>query len=201
MPFIEHDRRRFLYLHVPKTGGTTIETWLGTLAPLRFHSIGMPASLRCTPQHLQMKEFNQLFGPRYFDHVVMTVRNPYDRIASEYRMQALLAGKGFWKATPTFSLWLEQALDTRARQPYHLDNHLRPQWEFLGSGVEVLKYESGLPAIVARIAEILGLEAPAELAHVYKTSDSRIEVEWDLVDRLRVQEVYRRDFEQFGYAP
>ena len=200
MPFIEHNNRRLLYLHVPKTGGTTIESWLGTIAPLRFHSVGLPTALRCTPQHLQMKDFNQIFGNGYFDHVVMTVRNPYDRIASEYRMQAMLEGKGVWKAARGFSLWLEQVLDARKDNPYFLDNHLRPQWEFLGSGVEVLKFEDGLPSIVARIATILGVEPPATLGHDYHTSASGITVKWDKIDRLRVQEVYRKDFESFGYS-
>lgn len=200
MPLISYSGRTLLYLHVPKTGGGTIEAWLQTLAPLRFHSIGMPVALKCTPQHLRMSDFRSLFGDGFFDHVVMTVRNPYDRIASEYRMQAMLSGQGFWKAWPTFSLWLEQALAAAARNPFHLDNHLRPQWEFTGSGVEVLKYEDGLPAIITRMAEILNVPPPTELPHVHDTTTSDISVEWDLQDRLRVQEFYRRDFEQFGYA-
>ncbi len=201
MPILHYKNTRLLYLHVPKTGGGTIEAFLGSLGRLQFHTVGMPPSLRCTPQHFRMADFNALFGKRYFDHVVMTVRNPYDRIASEYRMRAMIAGKGFWKASPSFSLWLQQNLEAAAGNPFHLDNHLRPQWEFHGSGVTVLRYEQGLPAITRHMAELLGVEPPKELPRVHETSSSGIEVDWDLSDRLRVQEFYRRDFELFDYSP
>ncbi|MFV3078145.1 sulfotransferase family 2 domain-containing protein, partial [Niveispirillum fermenti] len=192
---------RLLYLHVPKTGGGAIETWLKTLAPLHFHSIGMPNALRCTPQHFRMADFRALFGDGWFDHAAMTVRNPYDRIASEYRMRAVLSGQGFWKAWPQFSLWLETNLEAATKNPFHLDNHLRPQWEFHGSGVEVLRYEDGLLAAAAHMAMLLGVEPPTELPRVHDTSEAQIEVSWDLSDRLRVQEFYRKDFEIFGYPP
>lgn len=199
MPFVQTRDRSLLYLHVPKTGGGCIEAWLKTVAPLRFHSVGVPPALRCTPQHLRMSDFRALFGERFFDHVVMTVRNPYDRIASEYRMRAILGGKSFWKAAPTFSHWLETALNQASRDPFHLDNHLRPQWEFTGAGVEVLKYEDGLEAIIARMAALLDVPPPETIERVHDTSGSGVEVTWDEVDRLRVQEFYRKDFEVFGY--
>jgi hypothetical protein len=199
MPFVQIGTTRLLYLHVPKTGGGTIEAWLKSLAPLRFHTVGVPVALRCTPQHLRMSDFRALFGDGFFDHAVMTVRNPYDRIASEYRMRAVLGGKGFWKAFPTFSLWLESVLDKARKDPFHLDNHLRPQWDFTGTGVEILRYEDGLPAIIGRIAEIVDIAPPVEIEHVHDTSQTGIEVSWDLADRLRVQEFYARDFELFGY--
>lgn len=199
MPFIEYEGHRLLYLHVPKTGGGTIESWLATLGPLRFHSIGIPPSLRCTPQHLRMADLRALFGNEFWNHAVMTVRNPYDRIASEYRMRARLGGKGFWNAYPSFSLWLETNLQQAAQSPFHLDNHFRPQWEFTGSGVEVLRYEEGLPKILQRIAAILRVPPPTDTPHVHDTSGSGVNFEWDLADRLRVQNFYAKDFEHFGY--
>ncbi len=199
MPILQYNTRRLLYLHVPKTGGGTIEAWLKTLGPLQFHSVGVPTALRCAPQHFRMSDFNALFGKGCFDHVVMTVRNPYDRIESEYRMRAVISGKGFWKASPTFSLWLEQNLEAVRKNPFHLDNHLRPQWEFHGSGVTVLPYELGLTEITARIASLLEVDPPKDLLRVHDTSTSEVEVTWDLADRLRVQEFYRKDFELFSY--
>lgn len=199
MPFIHSAGRMLLYLHVPKTGGGTIEEWLKTVAPIRFYTVGVPTAMRCTPQHLRMTDYHSLFGPAFFDHVVMTVRNPYARIESEYRMRAEISGKDFWKAYPSFSLWLEQSLSIFANNPFYLDNHLRPQWEFHGSDVEILKYEDGLSSITARIAEILQVNAPQVVGRVHDTSMSNVTVQWDLSDRLRVQDVYRRDFELFGY--
>ena len=200
MPFIAYNGRRCLYLHVPKTGGGSIDAWLRSLAPLRFHTIGKPVSLHCTPQHLRMSDFRDLFGEGYFDHVFMSVRNPYDRIVSEYRMHAAIAGKSFWREGPTFSHWLETVLDETRRYPYALDNHIRPQWEFYGSGVEILHFESGLPAMIGRIAEAIGAPAVETVPHAHSGAAPEVAVAFDRIDRLRIQEFYRKDFEVFGYA-
>lgn len=79
--------------------------------------------------------------------------------------------------------------------------HLRPPWHFLGSGVEVLKFASGLPAIVARMAEVMGVDQRASLPHVHRTADQDPEVRFDRIDRLRVQEFHGRDVEVFGDDP
>lgn len=202
MPFIEHAGKRLLYLHVPRTGGGSVERWLAGIAPLRFRHIGLPPALRCTPQHLRLSDFRQLFGDGYFDHVVMTVRDPFRRIESEYRLRAAIAGQGFWKESPDFSFWLEQSLDRARNEPFLFDNHLRPQWQFGGTGVEVLRFEDGMSAILGRIAAILGVAPPADVPHENAApSVEGLKVDWDEVDRIRVAETYARDFTQFGYEP
>lgn len=198
MPFIECNGMRVLFIHIPKTGGTTVESWLRSLAPLRFHSVGLPPASRCTPQHYRMQDLRDLLGPDYFDYAFTLVRNPYDRIASEYRMHAAIRGQGFWKAWPSFSLWLEENIRRQALEPFHLDNHLRPQWEFVGSNVDVFRFEDGLEAALAPVAARLGLPAPTNLPHLIQSSVPA--PEWDRADRLRVQEHYRLDFSEFGYA-
>jgi hypothetical protein len=145
-----------------------------------------------------MADFRALFGDGYCDAAVMIVRNPYDLIASEYRMRATLARQGFRKDAPRFSQWLETNLAAVARNPFHLDNHLRPQWDFHGSGVEVLRYEDGLVQAAAPVAELLDVSKPEELPRVNDTSASGINVVWDLSDRLRVQDFYAKDFEVFN---
>ncbi|WP_139257584.1 sulfotransferase family protein [Natronohydrobacter thiooxidans] len=125
------------------------------------------------------------------------MRNPYDRIESEFRIRAVIAGKSFWKTSRTFTLCLEQNLAAAEKNPFHLDNHLRPHWEFHGSGVTVMPFELGSSEITARIAALLEVEPPRELPSMHETASSRIEVEWDLAVRLRVQDFHRMDFELF----
>ncbi|MCQ0971239.1 sulfotransferase family protein [Paracoccus sp. TK19116] len=200
MPFVElEDKRRLLFIHVPKTGGTSVEGWMRTLAPLRFHEVQIPKAMKCTPQHLRMSDFNILFGRGYFDHAFMIVRNPYDRIASEYRMRAAIHAASFVRMWPSFSHWLEAQLDQMAGNRWILDNHLRPQWEFHGGRVEVFRLEDGLDTALATVAGRLGLPAPESVPHDLKTGGGDVTVEWDLSDRLRVEEVYARDFAEFGY--
>lgn len=197
MPFIQHNGKRILFIHIPKAGGTSVESWMKGIAPLKLFSMGIPHASRCTPQHYRMQDIQALLGEGFFDYAFTIVRNPYDRIASEYRMQAQLAKNGFWKGLPEFSPWIEENLDRQKREKFHLGNHLRPQWEFLGKDVEVFKFENGLAAPLAAVAEHLNIAPPMEPPHELRSDP--LPITWEPTDRIRVHDHYARDFETFGY--
>ncbi|MBB1087967.1 sulfotransferase family 2 domain-containing protein [Lysobacter sp. SG-8] len=201
MPFIEHNDKRLLFIHVPKTGGTSVEAWMSQVAPLRLRTVGVPASLKCTPQHLRMSDFNQLFGKGYFHEAFCLVRNPFSRIESEYRMRLSMHKSGFFKEGPEFSAWLETSLDRARKEPWLFDNHLRPQWEFVEKNVEVHKLESGLDAALSAAAASIGLAftgpAPRLLA---SGKEAGMRIEWESSDIARVCDFYKRDFDTFGYS-
>jgi hypothetical protein len=201
LPYIELNSKRVLFIHVPRTGGTSVESWLASIAPLNLHSIGTPPFMRHTPQHLRYQDVKQILSGGAFDYCLAIIRNPFDRFASEFRLQATLQADGFWKSWVSFSAWAEENLNRTGFEPWHLDNHLRPQWEFLGDGVEVFRYEDGLEAPVHAIAKRLGVLPPSDIAWEYGTQSAGIPLQWDLPDRVRVQEHYQRDFAQLGYDP
>lgn len=199
MPFIKVKDKKVLFIHIPKTGGTSIEAWMKTLAPLKMFSVGVPNASRCTPQHYTSRDIRAILGDNFFNLAVTVVRNPYDRIASEYRMQTRLSKQGIWKNGPQFSLWLEDNLSRQTRERFHLDNHLRPQWEFLGNDVEVFRFEDGLSAPIKRIADALNVIPPKIPPHELRSENHKFT--WDIADRLLVQNHYSKDFEYFGYRP
>ena len=199
MPFIQHDNRRVLFVHIPKTAGTSVLSWLEGIAPLHMRTTGQPAALKCTPQHLRMSDITALFGEGYFDYAFAISRNPYTRMESEYRMQ--VEAQGFFKRPPAFSLWLENHLRRASQDMWHKDNHFRPQWDFIGSSVDVFRLEDGLDQILSTVASRANLPAPDSIDTALKTDETAIPVTWDEVDRMRVQEFYARDFKRFGYDP
>lgn len=202
MPFVEHNGKKILFIHIPKAGGTSVETWLESLGPLRFHTVGTPPALRCTPQHLRMSDFRAMFGEGFFDYAFAISRNPYARLESEFRMQMVNRSKStIFRRQPRFSQWLEASLERAARDPWVADNHFRPQWDFVGTGVEVFRLEQGMDAIMAKVAERLDLPLPPRAERALATGKAEIEIAWDEVDRMRVQERFARDFELFGYDP
>ena len=198
-----------LYVHVPKTGGTSIEG--------AFESSGWKLSYRegfgrkgeanwyrrCSPQHMHADQLEQVFRLDRFDGIFMTVREPIARFQSEYlhrhrRREAIPLDAASVEA------WAFARLAEYRRDPWMLDNHLRPQSEFHLPGIPVFRLEDGLDAAVQDVSRVFGVEGPqtVERLNLGETltggvSSRDVEISPRLRDTLNVW--YARDFEQFGY--
>lgn len=72
------DARRFIFVHVQRTGGTTLD------AVLREH---VPDARRWLGTHDFARRARQELGPRWDDYFTFAfVRNPWDRLVSWYEM-------------------------------------------------------------------------------------------------------------------
>ncbi|MCI4679804.1 sulfotransferase family protein [Rhodoblastus acidophilus] len=200
MPIFHTNGKNVLFVHIPKTGGTSVEKWLRRHVNISFFSIGVPSAMKCTPQHLTNHDFFQIFGKGYFDYTFAIVRNPFDRIVSEYRMREAEGNAGFWGAFPEFSLWLEENLPLQTRDPWRLDNHLRPQWEFISSDTEVFRFEDGLENIMRSVADRVGLPPPDDVPHEMGRPLGPTKLAWDERDILKMRIHYGQDFSHFGYS-
>jgi hypothetical protein len=199
MPAVDHRGKNILFVHIPRTGGTSIEHWLRELGTLRLFSTALPAFSRATPQHLTANDIDELLGDDYFDYAFTVVRNPFDRVASEYRMRCRSARDGVFKGCPKFSTWLEKQLEAFEKSPFHLDNHLRPQWQFLQKRLRLFRFEDGIESAIAGIAGEIGAPVPAEVGKHLATDDLAIPVKFDIPEVERVLELYSRDFDVLGY--
>ena len=156
------------------------------------HLLGL---MHASPQHLHWSQLCALFDPTAFDLAFAIVRDPLERAISEYRMRSKA------RVRP-FDEWLHDALLKRASDPFHLDNHLRPQHEFVGPGVEVLRFEDGLDeGLMARLSRACGRDlvlqplprrADASLVRRAEVVPGRAAL--DLLAR-----VYAEDYRRFGY--
>lgn len=205
MPVFRKDGRNVLFIHVPKTGGSSLErTFVDNGWTMHYHDGRMgPKSLnrvrRCTPQHMHAPMLRQLFLVKQFDLVFMTVREPIARFRSEYGMR----NKDGAVDERTVERWADDVFDRYARNPFLFDNHLRPQAEFQLDAAEVYPLEDGLDTIVRRLSDKhdLGL-APAEhRVHDRKSrsgfSSSDVQISGKLETRLR--KFYADDFKKYGY--
>lgn len=196
MPIIVHNNHHYLYLHIPKTGGTTINHWLGSVSTRLFYSGSPPSAFKVTPQHLPLGDFRVLFPDDWFKWKFAIVRNPYDRMESEY----FYLTHNFHKRTgrrPHFSTWVVNNLDNLGRNPFLHDNHLRPQIDFLDQDVRVFRFEDGLMPAALEIATTIGLTPPDNLP--VTNSRPREEVSWTLEALNKFEDVYARDLEMLGY--
>jgi hypothetical protein len=194
------DNLRVLYVHVPKTGGTAIEFF--------FEKNGFAASfvdrggegsivpmMKCSPQHLHAEQLQSIFNLGRFSYSFMTVRNPVDRLLSEYRMRAVMQ-----KSIEDVDTWIGNTLDAYPKNTFLIDNHIRPQVEFWFTGCDVYKHEAGFgESWVSRIAERLGCEFGYPEVEVAMRFPSSAKVRPNAASVARIRDFYRRDFEFFGY--
>lgn len=196
MPLFIQKKQKVLFLHIPKTGGTTVEEFLEQEFEMLCHSVGKPGALKVTPQHLQESDLRMIFNGVFWDYSFAIVRNPYDRIESEYFYRTKSAIKEYGKR-PGFSKWVLNNIANVKKNPYHLDNHLQPQCYFIEEGTEVFYFEDGFPYIMNSLIEKL------HLINVYedkkKNASERKPVEWSIEARLAVNEFYVQDFQLFDY--
>lgn len=199
MPFIETSGIRMLFIHIPKTGGTSIEKSMGNLAPLNLCVRAILPFLKVPPEHFTYHNICALFGENFFDYVFTVVRNPYQRIESEFRMRSLLAKERFFKELPKFPFWLEQTLDQAMRDRNVYANHLRPQIEFVGEGINVFRYEDGLDNVVNVISKNTGVKLSLPEEKILETNDFKAEIEWTSESIRLVNCFYADDFKCFSY--
>ena len=158
MPIFSCERRKLkiLFVHIPKTGGGSVEEFFRmNKFKLDLLHKRPPSYLRCSPQHMHREMLEDLLVLSEFDVIFAIVRNPVDRLLSEYK----------WSIRHS---WAENGIDHFYRlaraayfeNPFVLDNHIRPQNEFLLPETKVFKLEDGLQQAVDSIADILDIKFP-----------------------------------------
>ena len=202
MSVFVRDNLRVLYVHVPKTGGTSVEQFFaknGFAVSFvdRGHRGSLVPMMKCSPQHLHAEVLHAIFHTNRFSYAFMTVRHPVDRLLSEYRMRAAVQ-----KSIEDVDTWIAEALTGCARNAYHLDNHLRPQVEFWFAGCEVYRQEDGFGTAWAdTIATKLGCEISHRGVDVAMRYADVSSVAPNAASIARIEAFYRQDFEFFGYGP
>jgi hypothetical protein len=160
------------FIHIPKTAGTTIEKYIGT-ATLE------EGWQNCydSPQHRFASEYPK---NNYFTFTV--VRNPYDRIISEYH----------WRnVDEDVNDFVERAIYTADNPEW--DRHILPQSNFVDvDGVKVFKYEN-INALFTILTGLISYPIPRATPKIYEKyilNTSSVEL---------INEFYNEDFKRFSY--
>lgn len=188
MPLVFYRDKACLYIHVPKTGGSSIEAHLRQHGRVFLHSHGPAELMRTTGQHFHATDLNAIFRAEDLDYVFMTVRHPIDRIVSEYRWR---------ERNIPFALWLRVVRLESWRKPHYRDNHFRPQSQFECLGAEIFRLEDGLGPCFEALERRIGMPAPAtvplaNLSRTRRVKPSKSEINF-------IVKWYASDFERFGY--
>ncbi len=205
MPIFVKDGVSVLFIHIPKTGGSSVELAMAEsgwemsmrssprldVSGFRFH--------RVSPQHYHADLLRSTIRLGLIDVRFTVVRHPIQRFRSEYAMRRARKGTG---AAAEVEEWAAGRFAAYARNPSVLDNHLRPQHEFLLDDTLVYKLEDGLENAVADLGrhgvQITAPVRPARDQARVVLPTSSVEISPALEARLR--EFYAEEFARFGYA-
>lgn len=207
MPIMVKDNKSVLFIHVPKCGGSSFEKLMQKRGWKELLSIrGVNAKnlnfMHCSPQHMHAEYLSLMVRPGCFDHIIAFVREPVERLKSEYAWQL---SQSITSLSP--SEWIDHVFHEYKKNPFIYDNHIRPQHEFILEGAQVYKLEDEgitpvLDAISPKqkkgnlISRWLTKEKVKQLKKTVKTSSIHEAFE---KKASMIKEFYAKDYESFGY--
>jgi len=209
MPVFRKNGKNILFIHVPKCGGSSVENAFRTAgfrADYLDRKVGHDSlnHLRtCSPQHLHAAPLAQQLRIDRFELVFMVVREPLARLRSEY-VYVQRAKKRVSRDASDVTAWVRKKLRAYEKNPFVLDNHLRPQSEFSMPEAVVYRLEDGLDAVFADLNDrfhvgVSPVERALHSEHEVGFSSSQVEIDDEV--RSLVRDFYREDFVRFGYDP
>jgi hypothetical protein len=200
MPIIQIDNKNILFIHIPKTGGASIEHFFRRSGKVTMFD-GRPNNpdFYCSPQHFHLALLKRLLPFNLFEYKFTVVRDPFMRLASEYKMrnrQKFLNGKTILN----FDDWVEDIFVEYEKNLWVNDNHIRPQSEFIDDSIKVFRFEDGLVSIIEKVHEelLLPLSTVIKLPHRQKSVNIPISLSSKTVSTII--EFYKEDFAKFNYS-
>ena len=142
MPLARIADKILFFAHIPKTGGASIESYMAAKGQIALRYAFRQGWSRATSQHMHAEIHRRLVPEAFCDQSFTVLRDPMDRLQSEYRYQR---DRGATQSD--FNPWARLMLGLVQSNPYVMDNHLRPQAEFLRWNMRVFDFASGLDPV------------------------------------------------------
>ena len=183
-------KKKFVFIHINKTGGTSITRVVGQ--PYR--------------RHLTAKEVIDDIGMEKWRkaYKFTVVRNPWDKYFSMYKWRKKTNIRGIADEDISFSDWVKRTLEEKDPDyyDYFLQRMFQPQVDWLKdySGHidmdKIIRFEN-LQHDFKKVADTIG--APAELPHYHKTQQVSYREFYDAEAREIVAEWFKEDIKRFDY--
>ncbi len=181
-----------LYIHIPKTAGTSLKNSLRKDVELIFNVEHMK-DFPCPPQHFHFDLLKQLGFTQLCQRHFTITRHPIDRFISEFSYRKKIDAKFRYINLTTFFIFCKTVYP---KHRYLLANHIRPQSDFVGENTEVFKLEDGLESVLCKFKSLFEENAPRMPRK--NTSNSNL-IEIDAKTFMEIREFYNEDFKKFKY--
>lgn len=191
MPVFEKDGKRILYIHVPKTAGSSVLDLFDSngfeTSYLSWQAAELYQGL-CSPQHIHGELIEREFELSSFDYIFSVFRDPVDRLISEYTWRCASLGERH----KDFKSWAYQTLETYNSNPYINDNHIRPQSEFYVMGCEVFDF-STIRSLPNYLTAKIGLDL-GESATMTSKNSSKYPYKLGWLCKRQIRKFYQADY-------
>ena len=199
-----HHKHKFIFIHIPKTGGTSIESVFNAKAAYKDIQF----------KHYTLCEYNNLRGDHHDYFKFSFIRNPWDMTISMYRyLWYKTTGYGpTWRENHkqfsklTFEEWVKHpAFKFPTIKSMHVNSHLSGEY---GTFSSWLTCDQSTVNFVGRfenlqqdfniICDKIGIPQQ-QLPHTNKTKHKHYTEYYDEETREIVAKKYAKDIEYFGY--
>jgi hypothetical protein len=198
MPYCHN--REFIFIHIPKTGGTSIEYKLN----LGHIENGFEIKDNIAYQHSDCNYYKSLFGEEKFNKYLKftIVRNPYTRIISDF-FYLPLENVGF-KGNQTFDDFLEYIEVVIKNNNFNenlYSNHFKPQYMYICDNNYSIKVDKLFYfEKYHEIDEFLLKNFDITDQNIYlKGNYKKNDIILTDIQKEKVYKLYKKDFDIFGY--
>ncbi|MGR3607282.1 MAG: sulfotransferase family 2 domain-containing protein [Sulfitobacter sp.] len=188
---IDHEKK-FVFVHIPKTGGTSVSAFLGH------------AQRPKNPHHVDPET-----PVKYASYLRFCfVRNPWERLYSSYNYAQKMAARGILKGDRVRHICEAQpelpferfVMDFMSEEIVRSSGHFRPQMRWITQAApQFIGRVEQMASDTAFLCRALGIPA-RELPHSNRSSNSSyLDVYTpEMLDKVR--SLYRRDITALGYG-
>ena len=189
-PLRKGKKTNFIFIHINKTGGTSIA-----------NAIGLP-----NKRHLPVREVIEMVGQKEFEDafVFAVIRNPWDKVVSHYKYRIKTGQTGMTQEGISFKDWVRRTYGQEKDPVYYdIPQMFAPQVDWLRdqndqiTDVHIMKFES-LNADFQEVARIIGLRT--ELPHLNATKKDHYSTYYDGETIEIIRQWFHEDIQRFNYS-
>ncbi|MBL7197374.1 MAG: sulfotransferase family 2 domain-containing protein [Candidatus Omnitrophica bacterium] len=199
MAILLHKKHKVIFIHIPKTGGTSIRESIKKLK----EQIAIPSIIVC-PSSMQYKKYINILQNNTYAFKFTFVRNPWDRAVSSY--MHLRYSKELNPEDSSFKKFIKTYYQGRYDNPgtkKDIKWHMIPQHFLIynkgGPLVDFIGHFEKLQIDFDILCDIINVPRQ-RLPHLLKTTHNHYSEYYDTETRELVKKIYKKDIELFKYS-